>query len=76
MDYFTKLAVAFPIRDHKAQSDARVLLENVFSRFGMNEELLTDQGPNWKASYSRNYVKHWISERFVLVHTEHQQMAW
>ena len=36
---------AFPIRDHKAQTVAKVLLQDVFSRFSMAEELLTDQDP-------------------------------
>ena len=44
MDYFTKWAEAFPIRDHKVQTVAKVLLDNVFSRFGTAEELLTHQG--------------------------------
>ena len=47
MEYFTKWAEAFPIRDHKVQTVVKILLHNVFSRFGMAEELLIDQGPEF-----------------------------
>ena len=33
MDHFTKWAEAFPIRDHKAHTVAKVLLDRLFSRF-------------------------------------------
>ena len=49
MDFFTKCTEAFQIRDHKAQTVARILLNQVFSRLGMPEELLTDQGPEFKS---------------------------
>ena len=48
MDHFTKRAEAFPIRDHKAHTVAKVLLDRLFSRFGMPEELLSDQGPEFE----------------------------
>ena len=48
MDHFTKWEEAFPIRDHKAHTVAKVLLDRLFSRFGMPEELLSDQGPEFE----------------------------
>ena len=51
MDYFTKWAEAFPIQDHKAQTVTKVLLDNVFSRFDMAEELLPTKARNLEASY-------------------------
>ena len=44
MDYFTKWVEAYPIRDHNATAVARVLLENSFTRPGMPEEIISDQG--------------------------------
>ena len=48
MDYFTKWAEAYPIRDHKATTLARVLLENCFTRLGMPEEIISDQGAEFE----------------------------
>ena len=48
MDYFTKWTEAYPIRDHKATTVARVLLENCFTRLGMPEEVISDQGAEFE----------------------------
>ena len=48
MDYFTKWADAYPIRDHKATTVARVLLENCFTRLGMTEEIVSDKGAEFE----------------------------
>ena len=43
MDYFTKWAEAYPIRDQKATTVARVLLDNCFAGLGMPKEIISDQ---------------------------------
>ena len=48
MDYFTKWAEAYPIRDHKATTVARVLLENCSTQLGIPEEIISDQGPEFE----------------------------
>ena len=48
MDYFTKWAEAYPIRDHKATTAARVHLENCFTRLGMPEGIISDQGTEFE----------------------------
>ena len=48
MDYFTKWAEAYPIRDHKATTVARVLLDNCFTRIGMPAEIITDHGAEFE----------------------------
>ena len=48
MDYFTKWTEAYLIRDHKATTVARVLLENCFTRLGIPEEIISDQGPEFE----------------------------
>ena len=51
MDHFTKWAEVFPIRDHKAHAVAKVLLDRLFSRFGMPKELLSDQCPEFGSEF-------------------------
>ena len=48
MDYITKWAEAYPIRDHKATTVGRVLLENCFTRQGMPEEIISDEGAEFE----------------------------
>ena len=57
MDHFTKWEKAFPIRDHKAHTVAKVLLDRLFSRFGMPEELLSDQGPDIESELVAEWFK-------------------
>ena len=47
MDHFSKWAEAYPLRDHKAPTVAKVLVEQLFSRFGMPYQLLSDEGPEF-----------------------------
>jgi len=44
IDPFTKWVEAFPIRNKEAETVARVLVEQVFCRFGVPIALLSDQG--------------------------------
>ena len=49
VDHFTKWAEAFPVRVHTAPVVARVLVDNVFSRFGFPRRILTDQGREFES---------------------------
>jgi len=44
MDSFTKWAEAFPLRSKEAEPIAKILVERVFSRFGVPLSILSDQG--------------------------------
>jgi len=44
MDSFTKWTEAFPLRNKEAETVAKVLVEQVFSRFGVPLSMLSDQG--------------------------------
>ena len=44
MDYFSKLAEAYGIPDHEAETVAGVLVREFFTRFGIPGELHSDQG--------------------------------
>jgi len=48
-DLFSKWAEAYPIRNHTAQVVAKVLIEQLFSRFGMVKRILTDQGTEFES---------------------------
>jgi transposase InsO family protein len=48
MDHFSKWAEAIPIRNHTAETVARVLYEHVFSRFGAPKRILSDQGAEFE----------------------------
>ena len=43
MDSFTKWAEAFPLRSKEAEPIAKILVEQVFSRFGIPLSILSDQ---------------------------------
>jgi transposase InsO family protein len=49
IDPFTKWAEAMPLRNHEAPTVARALLENVFSRFGIPMQLLSDRGSEFES---------------------------
>jgi len=49
MDHFTKWAEAIPLRNHTAPTVARALMVNVFSRFGVPLQLLSDRGSKFES---------------------------
>jgi hypothetical protein len=49
VDYFTKWSDAFPIRNQEATTVARVLVDRVFSYFGMPLQILSDRGSNFES---------------------------
>ena len=50
MDHFTKWCEAFPTKDQKASTVAKILVEKVFSRFGPPVVLHSDQGANFESN--------------------------
>ncbi|KAK2887926.1 hypothetical protein Q8A73_019374 [Channa argus] len=49
MDYFTKWPEAYAVPDQTATTAAQRLMEDMFSRFGVPEELHSDQGRNFES---------------------------
>jgi len=49
IDLFSKWAEAIPVRSHTAPIVARVLIDNVITRFGTPRRLLTDQGREFES---------------------------
>lgn len=50
MDYFTKWPEAYPLPDHEAATVASVLVSEYFARFGVPEELHSDQGREFEVA--------------------------
>ena len=48
-DVFTKYAFAFPTKNELATTVAKLLVDNIFSVFGIPENLLSDQGRNFES---------------------------
>ncbi|MGH0129364.1 UNVERIFIED_CONTAM: hypothetical protein FKN15_043515 [Acipenser sinensis] len=49
LDYFTKWPEAYALPDQEAETVAEALLEGFFSRFGIPQELHSDQGRNFES---------------------------
>ena len=56
-DYFTKWPEAFPVPDQKATSVADVLVNQFFTRFGIPQELHSDQGRNFESEVFQDVCK-------------------
>jgi len=48
-DVFTKFTQAFPTRDQKADTTAKILFREWFMKYGVPERLHSDQGRNFKS---------------------------
>lgn len=57
MDYFTKWPEAFPVADQTAETVAEGLVNHVISRFGIPQELHSDQGTNFESRIFQEVVK-------------------
>ena len=50
LDLFSKWAFAFPVRNHEATTVAHLLVDKVFSVFGIPMQLLSDRGPEFESN--------------------------
>ena len=49
IDYFTRWVETFPIRNQEAETVAKVLVKQVFCRYGVPMQVLSDQGANFES---------------------------
>ncbi|WP_432422656.1 DDE-type integrase/transposase/recombinase [Streptococcus dysgalactiae] len=57
IEHFTRWVEAVPVADQTAETLSRVLMENVISRFGIPEEVLTDQSPCFEAQHFQDFLR-------------------
>lgn len=57
VDFFTKWPEAIPLPNQQAETVAQALLEHVVSRFGVPEELHSDQGRNFESALFQDVLK-------------------
>ena len=57
IDLFSKYAEAYAVRSHTAPVVAKVLMDNLFARFGMPKRILSDQGPEFESEIFREFCK-------------------
>jgi len=73
VDAFTKWAEAFPLRSKEAEPIVKVLIEQVFFRFGTPVSLLSDQGKE----VDGNIMKHVCRMLGIdKLHTSRRQIKW
>ncbi len=56
-DVFTKYAYAFPTKNEKATTVAKLLVDKVFSVFGLPQKLLSDRGRNFESKVIEQLCK-------------------
>ena len=57
IDYFTRWAEAYPIRNQEAATVATVLAENIVCKFGLPLQILSDQGPNFESALFQRFCQ-------------------
>lgn len=58
-DVFSKFAFAFPTKNQKATTVAKILVEEIFNRFGIPERLHSDQGRNFEGQLVQSLCEHY-----------------
>ena len=57
VDYFSKWAHAFPLRNQEATTIAKILIDKVFAYFGTPLQILTDRGRNFQSEVFNEMCK-------------------
>jgi hypothetical protein len=66
VDYFTKWVEMFPLKDGKAHRIVTVLKDEIFTRFGVPRELVSDRGAQFTGHEMNNLCKTWgVMQKFT-----------
>ena len=58
-DVFSKFALAFPTKNQRASTVAKILVEEIFNRFGCPERVHSDQGRNFESQLVEELCKYY-----------------
>ena len=59
VDYYSRLVELFPLRKATAESVTKVLIQDILTRWGVPDYLLSDQGPQFIANVFEETCKEW-----------------
>uniref|UniRef100_A0A3B3BX27 Gypsy retrotransposon integrase-like protein 1 n=1 Tax=Oryzias melastigma TaxID=30732 RepID=A0A3B3BX27_ORYME len=59
VDYFTKWVEMFPLKDSKAHRIVAIFKEEIFTRFGVPREIVSDRGPQFTGHEMASLCKTW-----------------
>uniref|UniRef100_A0A667Z6P1 Integrase catalytic domain-containing protein n=1 Tax=Myripristis murdjan TaxID=586833 RepID=A0A667Z6P1_9TELE len=59
VDYFSRWVELFPLRKATAQSVTKILVQDILTRWGVPDYLLSDQGPQFVASLFEQTCREW-----------------
>lgn len=59
VDYFSKWVELFPLRDGTAPRIVRILREEIFTRWGVPQYLVSDRGPQFTSTLLKGLCKSW-----------------
>lgn len=66
IDYFTKWIEVFPLKDSKAQKITSILKNEIFTRFGVPQELVSDRGPQFTSHEMEKFCHTWgVIQKFT-----------
>jgi hypothetical protein len=57
-DYLTRSVEAFPMKDQKAETIARIFINEIYTRHGAPKRLLSDQGKNFLSNIVKEICKY------------------
>lgn len=66
IDYFTKWIEMFPLKDSKTQKITSILKNEIFTRFGVPRELVSDRGPQFTSHKMEKLCRTWgVIQKFT-----------
>ena len=66
VDYFTRWVEMFPLKDSKAHRITAILIEEIFTRYGVPRQMVSDRGPQFTGQVMTDVCKTWgVIQKFT-----------
>uniref|UniRef100_A0A3P9JTM2 Gypsy retrotransposon integrase-like protein 1 n=1 Tax=Oryzias latipes TaxID=8090 RepID=A0A3P9JTM2_ORYLA len=66
IDYFSKWVELFPLKDSKTHRVIAILKDEIFTRYGVPKELISDRGPQFTGREMKNFCGCWgVNHKFT-----------